>query len=92
VRAREARARFQCARCREWQPRGTWLVWHGRFVMVGFECARYVRSERDGLMQGKRASQPGSAAAALTAADAQAADAKPGPLSSLDASAGVGCG
>jgi hypothetical protein len=68
------------------------LVWRGRFVLVGFECARYVRSERDGLIQGKQAPQPVSAAAALTAADAQAAGAKPGPLSSLVASVGVSGG
>lgn len=90
--SRESARRFRCVVCREWRSRGTWLVWRGRFVLVGFECARYVRSERDGLMQGKRVPQPVSAAAAITAADAQAAGAKPGPLSSLDASVGVGGG
>jgi hypothetical protein len=42
-----------------------------------------------GLIQGMRASQPVLAAAALVAADAQAADAKRGPLSSCGTSAWV---
>jgi hypothetical protein len=64
-------------------------VWHGRFVLVGFECARYVRSEQDGLIQGQGTRKPSLAAAALTAADVQAARVPTGPLSSLEASAGV---
>jgi hypothetical protein len=59
-----------------------------RETLRSFPCAPYLRSERDGLIQGRRASQPVAAAAALAAADVQAADAKPGPLSSLERARG----